>query len=87
MAKQQKRKTQSIPKDESKTDRFIRVVTPRVNKAIKAIKQIGYCAGASYEYTPQQAARITTELLNTVEGLGDTLGKTKKAEDEFSLTD
>jgi len=62
MAKRKERKRQAIPKDESKADRFKRVVAPRVSKAVKAIRQIGFCAGASYEYTPEQLKQIQEAL-------------------------
>lgn len=62
MAKKKARRRQTINKDESKSERFVRVVTPRVSKAVKAIKVIGYCAGTAYESTPEQVAQITSAL-------------------------
>lgn len=62
MAKKSSRRRQDIPKEESKADRFVRVVTPRIGKAIKAIRQIGFCAGGTYEYTPEQATQIVEAL-------------------------
>jgi len=59
----------SVPADESKSDRFIRVVTPRVNKAIKAIDVIGYCNGSTYEHTEQQVKQICELLHITVDKL------------------
>ncbi|MBA7673467.1 hypothetical protein ES703_81665 [subsurface metagenome] len=62
MAKRSVRRKQNIPKDESKGDRFVRVVTPRVGKAIKAINQISLCAGTTYESTPKQQQDIYKAL-------------------------
>jgi len=62
MAKKKVRRKQVIPAEETKAERFVRVVTPRVNKAVKAIKQIGFCSAASYEYTPEQLKQITKAL-------------------------
>lgn len=62
MVKKKARRRQVIPKEESKSERFVRVVTPRVNKAVKAIKQIGFCSASSYEYTPKQLEQITKAL-------------------------
>lgn len=62
MAQKRKRRKQVIPKEETKSERFVRVVTPRVNKAVKAIKQIGFCSAASYEYTSKQIEQIMKAL-------------------------
>jgi len=62
MAKKKARRKQVIPAEETKAERFVRVVTPRVNKAVKAIKQIGFCSASSYEYTSSQLEQITKAL-------------------------
>jgi len=56
------KKKQVVPKDESKKDKFKRVVEPRVRKAIKAIALIGNCATSGYEYTPDNLAQIAAAL-------------------------
>ncbi len=66
MAKGKQRQRQQVPKEETKAARFIRVVTPRVAKAMKAIKVIGYCAGGVYEYTPKQTEQIVAALTTSV---------------------
>lgn len=43
---------------ESKSDRFRRVVTPRVNRAIKALNGVAACTGGRYEYTEAQRDKI-----------------------------
>lgn len=40
--------------NESKSERFVRLAEPRVNRACKAISMIGHLAASSYEYTEQQ---------------------------------
>lgn len=70
MAKRKARKKADIPKDETKEARFIRVVSPRVKKAVKAIGQIGQCAGVAYKNTDAQAEQIIDALrlaLNNLE--------------------
>lgn len=67
MAKKKARRRQEISKDETKADRFVRVVTPRIMKAVKAIKQIGNCAGASYESTPEQIRQIDDALTTAID--------------------
>lgn len=69
MAKKKSRRRADIPVDEGKADRFIRVVTPRVVKAVKAIEVIGFCAGSTYEYTPSQIKQITDVLQASVDSL------------------
>lgn len=41
-----------VPENESKNERFKRLVVDRVNKAVKAIDRVGNCAGSGYDYTP-----------------------------------
>lgn len=43
-----------IPENETKSERFIRIATPRVNKVINALDILSNCAGATYEYTEEQ---------------------------------
>ena len=70
MAKNRNRRTQTIPENETAAARFIRVVTPRVNKAVKAIDVIGFCTGSSYEHTPAQVKQIHDNLAAALERLG-----------------
>ncbi len=81
MAKRTGRRKVEVPANETKAARFIRVVTPRINKAIKSINTIGFCAASSYEYTPEQVKEIKTALLHAVSGLekkfaGEVAGET-----------
>ena len=85
MAKGSKKPKTSPPKDESKAARFIRVVTPRVNKAVKAIKVIGFCAGSTYEYTPKQVEQISQTLFAAMNGLADNFAKKVSAQEEFKF--
>ena len=77
MAKKRVRSKAEIPIDETAKDRFIRVTTPRVGKAVKAIEVIGFCAGLTYEHTEIQAKQITDVLTNAIKALEDKFsGKT-----------
>ena len=40
--------------NESKSERFVWLAEPRVNRACKAISMIGHLAASSYAYTGQQ---------------------------------
>jgi len=68
MAKRRKKK--AVDPDETKRQKFIRVVTPRVKKALKFIRLIGNQSGAAYEYNDEDVAGIMTALrqeINAVE--------------------
>ena len=69
MAKKKVRRKQEIPETESASERFIRIVTPRVNKAVKAVEVIGFCTGSTYEYTSKQAEQIAVVLHKAVKDL------------------
>ncbi len=71
MAKKQGRKTQVIPTGETKSERFTRVVSSRVSKAVKSIEVVGYCAGPTYEYTPKQVEQISEALFAAMAKLTD----------------
>lgn len=64
-----------VPENESKNERFKRVVGDRVNKAVKVIERVGNCAGAGYEYTPEEAEAVITALESAV---ADVKNKYKK---------
>ena len=85
MSKRKVRSRQEIPKDESKSDRFIRVVTPRINKAVKGIKLLSFCSGTTYEYTPEQVEQITKTLYAAINGVVDSFAAKASKQDEFTF--
>ena len=68
-----------------KAVRFTRVVTPRMNKALKAIRLVGQCSGTNYFYTEAQAARIVEALQVAVRQVADSYAKGTKKAPEFKL--
>ena len=58
-----------VPKDENKRGTFLRIVQPRVRKALKAIRLIGNCSGSAYEYTDKDVAGVITALITEIEQL------------------
>jgi len=87
MSKISARKKIHIEPNETKAQRFKRVVAPRVTKAVKAISVLGYCAGSTYEYTPEQIKQIDGVLSKAiVELLAKFASKASKA-DEFTFTE
>jgi len=79
------RRTVSVPPEESKADRFRRVVTPRVNKAIKAIRLVGNQAGSSYEFTPKQIEVIGLAIHREVDLMIKQYATAGKADAGFTL--
>ncbi len=69
MGKKRVRVSQEIPKDESGQHRFVRIVLPRVVKAVKAIVVVGYCTGSGYEHTPTQVKQIIITLREAINNL------------------
>ena len=52
---------------ETKSERFVRIVETRTNKALADIERVGDCADVRiYEYTPEQVEKIFTALENAV---------------------
>ena len=65
---------------ETKGQCFVRVVTPRVQKAIKMILLIGNCAGSVYSYDEVQAKQITDALYKAVNDVEERFQRKKGVE-------
>lgn len=85
MSKKKTRQRKAISPDETKADRFVRVVTPRIGKAVKAIRTIGYCASNTYEYTPVQVRQMTDVLIKAVRDVQLKYETKAGVEDEFAF--
>lgn len=71
---------------ESKADKFKRLGSARVAKAIKAIGNIGNLGGPNYEKTPEQVEKIASALVNAVTATCERLKASKtKVADKFEL--
>jgi len=79
------KRSTSVPPEETKAERFLRVVTPRVNKAIKSIRLVGNQAGSTYEYTPKQIEKIGLALHKEVDTMIKQYATAGKADAGFSL--
>jgi len=64
-----KKGKKTVAKDETKRDKFKRIVEPRVSKAVKAIRLIGNCSGSAYEYTEGDLTLIMVALQAALEQL------------------
>ncbi|GAH43348.1 unnamed protein product [marine sediment metagenome] len=85
MAKKKVSSRPKIPDNETKSERFIRVVAPRVSKAVKAIDVIGFCAGSTYEYTPDQSVQIGNALIKAVNDLRVKFDRKANKQDSFNF--
>ena len=54
-----------------KRDNFARVLPPRIDKALKAIRMVGDCTLPTYTYTSEQATSIVNMLVSAVAEVGD----------------
>jgi len=81
MAKRKK----TVPKEETKREKFKRVVEPRVRKALKSIRLIGNCSGSAYEYTEDDIASIILSLTKELEQLGSRYASKGVADIDFEL--
>lgn len=79
------KKRQNVSKDESKRDKFKRIVEPRVCKAIKAIGLIGNCSSSGYEYTPDDIACIFGAIDRAEQQVRNRFETQGKARAEFNL--
>jgi len=70
---------------EDKHDKFVRVVTPRVKKALKAIGLIGNQAGSAYSYTEQDIAYIMGALRGACDAVEKRYASSGKQEVDFTL--
>lgn len=85
MPKKKPSTSSSGDKTETKAERFIRLATPRVEKAIKALKTLGNCAGSSYEYTPEQVSDLLVALGSELSALESKFEQKKSAQTAFKF--
>ena len=73
--------------NESKSDRFRRLVEPRVNKAEKALKLVGNLGNRSlYEMTDKERKKIISHLRNELKKMENNLqSKSKREEGGFNI--
>lgn len=79
-----------IPADETKRQRFVRLVDPRVTRAIAAIRRIGKLGGANssnYEFSQDDVDKIVAALSHEVTRLDETMVRGRQASPAFSIED
>lgn len=81
-----KKEVQETTKEESKSERFIRLAESRVTKARMAISRIAYLSNTgSYEYTPEQVEQMFSILEEELSEVKSGFLKTAKTEKKFSF--
>lgn len=83
--KSQKKTDKPTVVKESKFIKFKRVCTPRVKKAIKAIRLIGNCSTKAYAYNKEQTDKIIQALVDEVSALNNKFTGNVSNDSDFSL--
>lgn len=83
--KKRTRQQQEVKPDETKSEKFVRVVTPRIHKAVKSIDLLCNCAGSNYEYTLEQVEQITQALFASVNRVVDAYSVKRHKQDVFEF--
>lgn len=65
-ATERKTRVSTVPADETKRAKFIRLANVRVNAAIKRINQIGNLSGSAYEYGEADISKLRASLTDAV---------------------
>lgn len=76
----------TAPEGETKAQKFSRLATARVNKVLKAIKNIGNLSTSGYEYTPEQVEKIEKLIKETTIAAIKRFDKTAAKTDESAVT-
>lgn len=72
--------------NESKHDKFVRIVEARTNKAAEMIRLIGNCASkSSYEYSEEEVRKIFAYLEKELKNARNKFNGTESEEGKFSL--
>lgn len=86
-AKKAPRKTRvsTVPENETKQQKFVRLANRRVNKVRKALDQIGLLGGASYDSTEEQQNKIIEAIQEAFDYAANRLRKVKASKSDFRL--
>lgn len=82
------KKESKVPKDETKEDRFKRIVVKRTKLCIKFLNNIGNCANTTvYGYTPEQVKHIFDTIQKSLDNAKEKFEVKQEAKqaNEFSL--
>lgn len=78
--------TNTIPKNETKNEKFLRIATPRVNAIIDKLDILSNCAGSNYEYTEEQVETMFQAIRDAVDACyNEFRPKVKTEKERFSF--
>lgn len=79
-------KTDIIPENETKNEKFLRIATPRVNAIIDKLDILSNCAGSNYEYTEEQVETMFQALRDAMDACyNEFRPKVKSEKERFSF--
>ena len=76
----------TIPENETKNEKFLRIATPRVNAIIDKLDILSNCAGSNYEYTDEQVETMFQAIRDAVDACyNEFRPKVKTEKERFSF--
>ena len=76
----------TIPENETKNEKFLRIATPRVNAIIDKLDILSNCAGSNYDYTEEQVETMFQALRDAMDACyNEFRPKVKSEKERFSF--
>ena len=76
----------TIPENETKNEKFLRIATSRVNAIIDKLDILSNCAGSNYEYTEEQVETMFQAIRDAVDACyNEFRPKVKTEKERFSF--
>ena len=76
----------TIPENETKNEKFLRIAAPRVNAIIDKLDILSNCAGSNYEYTEEQVETMFQALRDAMDACyNEFRPKVKSEKERFSF--
>lgn len=70
---------------ESKSDKFKRLATKRVNNALKTIELVGKLSSPAYQYSEEEVEKIFSTLQQTLDKAKASFSPKKTGQNKFQL--
>ena len=81
-----KNNNNTIPENETKNEKFLRIATPRVNAIIDKLDILSNCAGSNYDYTEEQVETMFQALRDAMDACyNEFRPKVKSEKERFSF--
>jgi CHASE1-domain containing sensor protein len=86
MAKKKAAKTVKAIKEETARQRFVRLVNPRMNAAIKRIQLVGNLSASQYDFSEADVNAIEIALHTEVEAVLNRFRKVRNSSPSFEIS-